>query len=173
MGTTSLGITYPDSSSHARIFEHIQTVADDTNDLLEGRLESVKARVKDNTGGAIATTEAVEKTCAITIPSGWSTYDIEVSAFVRGIETIAATGNTTLTLRIRKTNTAGAEWGRTVIVIADNPPTNTGPASLAGFAEGETATGSITVAFTAIANANNGLINWTDLVMFVEAIRTS
>lgn len=173
MPTTTHGITYPDSDSHARIWEHIQTAAEDTDDLLGGRLETVRARVKDNTGGPIATAEAIEKTCAITIPASWATYDIEVQVFVRLIETIAATGNTTITLRARKTNTAGAEWGRTLAVIADSPPGNGGPAPFAGYAEGETATGAITVAFTAVASGNNGFINWNDLIMFVEAIRTS
>lgn len=34
MPDTSLGITYPASSSHDRIWEHVQTVADDVNALL-------------------------------------------------------------------------------------------------------------------------------------------
>ena len=34
MGTTSLGIVYPDSTAHTRIWEHLETLADDVNGLL-------------------------------------------------------------------------------------------------------------------------------------------
>lgn len=37
MPTTSLGITYPASTGHARIWEHIETAADDVNDILVNR----------------------------------------------------------------------------------------------------------------------------------------
>jgi hypothetical protein len=34
MGTTSLGFTYPDSSGHARLWEHFQTLATDIDDYI-------------------------------------------------------------------------------------------------------------------------------------------
>ena len=133
----------------------------------------VRGRVKDNVGGTISTSEATEKTLTLSIPASWNTYDVDVFVAVRCAETSAATGNTSLTLRVRKTNTAGAEWGVTTATVTDTAPSNQSPASLAGFATNETATGTITVAFTAIASGNSGNISWIDLVMTAYAWRTS
>ena len=133
----------------------------------------VRGRVKDNTGGTIATSEATEKTLTLSIPAAWNTYDVDVFVAVRCTETTAATGDTSLTLRVRKTSTAGAVWGVTTVTVTDTSPSNQSPAALAGFATNESATGTVTVAFTAIASANNGAISWIDLVMTAYAWRTS
>lgn len=35
MGTTSLGITYPESGDHTRLWEHFETMAEDVNGLID------------------------------------------------------------------------------------------------------------------------------------------
>jgi hypothetical protein len=172
MPQTSLGFTYPDSSGHTRLWEWIQTLAEDIDEYLVG-WKSVSGRVKDATGGTIATTEAVEKTVDLTIPASWLTYDVDVFVSVRCLETGVASGNTSITLRVRKTDTAGAEWGSMLHLVGDGSTVidNVGPATFAAYAEGESATGVITVALTMVASANNGLISWDDLVMIALATR--
>lgn len=133
-------------------------------------LDRVKA-----SGGTIATTEAVEATATLSIPASWNTYDVDVLVMVRCLETGIATGNTTVTLRVRKTNTSGTQWGTSAAIVGDGttPATNLSNTCFGAYAEGETTTGTVNIVFTAVGNANNGLISWADLVMLAEAKRTS
>ncbi|MDG4799058.1 hypothetical protein [Micromonospora sp. WMMD980] len=53
MPTTSLGITYPGSTSHARIWEHLQTLAQDVNTLLLGVNAPAMAMLRCSSGQMI------------------------------------------------------------------------------------------------------------------------
>jgi hypothetical protein len=140
-----------------------------TADLL---VTEVHARFRDTAGGTIATAEAVEATCPITIPSDWAEYDIEVCCSFRWAETGAGTADRTLTFHVKPTNTAGASWGRTIQTAGIASPDNSGMGSLNGYAEGETSTGARNIVFTATASGDNGLFSWHDLNMLVTATRT-
>ncbi|WP_328850252.1 hypothetical protein OG994_16600 [Micromonospora globbae] len=60
MPTTSLGITYPASTGHARMWEHFQALADSVNDLItSGRVSGSRIATQLVTGdsGSVTTTE--------------------------------------------------------------------------------------------------------------------
>ena len=69
MPTTSLGITYPASTSHSRMWEHFQTLADDTDEILARKGYIAESR-RTSTVSSITTTETVVQSLTFTAVSG-------------------------------------------------------------------------------------------------------
>lgn len=121
MPDTALGITYPASTGHARIWEHLQALAEDVDALL----------TKPPTGSASSTTTqtttSTSETVSLTISnmlfkSGWA-YRASIRTAVYG------TTGALAFFRLRKTNASGTDYGELGRVACEG--TVTGSAAMA------------------------------------------
>jgi hypothetical protein len=79
MPQTPLGLTYPDSDGHTRLWEHLQTLADDTNDLVEETIESQQVASWVQAGKiAVSFSGEVFKDATITYPVAFAATPITV-----------------------------------------------------------------------------------------------
>lgn len=90
MPTTSLGITYPASTEHTRLWEHIQAVADDTNGLL-----ALPAYVEDEISGAVGVAATSWSTLGVStsITNPHSTLDMLVEVKISASMVCGTTGD--------------------------------------------------------------------------------
>lgn len=113
MPTTSLGITYPGSSDHTRLWEHFQTMANNINAIMVGGKLSgarIASTVIETDSANITTVETVVASVTASLRAG-ATYRVRwVTRFGTSVAGDVATP------RIREDNVSGAE--RTVDYLA-------------------------------------------------------
>jgi len=132
----------------------------------------VKARASSVTGGTIGAA-AVKLTAALTIPAGWSGYDLEALYSGICVETGTLTGVRSLSNQIRLTNTTGTLLGSAGdLQIGTDVPDNRVPVSIVGYLTGQTATGSVPVVYVNSIPADTGQVTWRDATLITTAYRT-
>ncbi len=154
---------------HAR--DHEATHAPGAADPLTDIVPMVRGRVLDNAGATISTTETIEKTATITIPGGWSTYDLDAFCGVRVFESGTLTADRNIDLFLRKDTVTGAILGLTTQQLGQNAPSTIEVTTFNGFLEGESATGARSIHFTAQLSGDTGQASWDDLRLIVYAYR--
>lgn len=121
----------------------------------------------------ISTTETIEATCTLPVPAGWGGYTLEAEASFRVAETGTLTAARLHVVRLRLTNTGGAEMGVSRQLIDGTSPDNQLPAGVVGYLEGQSATGDINVVLTAITPGDSGQTTIAEMYMRARAVRTS
>lgn len=153
MPDTSLGITYPASTAHTRIWEHLQTLADDVNTLMTtGRLSGsrIATAVEDTDSATFSTVETSLTSVAASLTTG-RTYRIRLVTHIGTTVT-----NDTATVRVREDTVAGTELFGDVSTALSSSTVGT-----LVILEGEytaVATASKTFVATAVRSGGTGLL---------------
>lgn len=116
--------------------------------------------------------EQVEIAMLFDVPSAWNSWDVQISSSWAVFEDLAATGNTFMRFRIRKTSVSGDVWGRTFQTLPAASP-NDESMALVAHAEDQTDTGSVTFVWTAEAGSNQNIFAWDDFELILQAWRVT
>ncbi|SCF06688.1 hypothetical protein [Micromonospora mirobrigensis] len=110
MPTTSKGLTYPTSTGHARIWEHIQTLAQDVDRVIT---KPAIGKASNTVSQSSITTEAVSLTVSsMVFKAGWA-----YRAYIR--TAVYGTVGAQVAFRLRKTNATGTDLGEFGRVTCD------------------------------------------------------
>ena len=126
--------------------------------------------VTDSSPNTISTTEAVEQTATVTIPTYWSTYFLEAIASFDFFESGTLTAIRTCTFRLRRTNLAGNSL-KTAAPSIDTVSPNRYGMTLVGYSMAQSATGAQSVVFTTEIGGDTGQASTDDLVFSLKAFR--
>lgn len=118
MPDTSLGITYPASTAHTRIWEHVQTVADDVNTLLAlpAMVEADGAASNAITATSFAAIPTTPVSASLVVPAG---RDLLVAVTIRAVLIVTASGDLRASLLASGAATwtpgaGNAQWSRSL-----------------------------------------------------------
>jgi len=114
MPTTPLGITYPQSTDHTRLWEHLQALAESVDTLLTGQPTVRKATEVLTATSATFTSETVIHSVTASLVAGkvyWVTLDTQMRS------TVASTDR--MTCRIREDGIAGNQLQDITLYQAD------------------------------------------------------
>lgn len=141
----------------------------DTEIIRPGLLLNVQTNTAANT---ISTTETVEETATVTIPTYWDGYFLEAMATFDSLESGTLTAIRTMTFRLRRTNLAGAVLQLTEPSIGTVQP-NRQTHALLGYSQSQTGTGAQSVVFTTEIGGDSGQASTDNLVFSLKAFRTA
>lgn len=132
----------------------------------------VHSRQSSAGSSTMSTTEQAELTFTFEIPSDWESYDVEIQASFRAVDSGAA-GSAVMTFRFRRTNTGGTVIGTADEELQIGNDHDRLAFSLIGFDEGRTSTGSVVYVLTTELSAEDGLFSSADRWGIARAWRTA
>jgi hypothetical protein len=124
--------------------------------------------------GVIVTSEAVEDSITIAIPSSWGGYYLEAQGIMEITETTAMSSDITIEIRVRSgTGTGGTILSTVTVGVGQAVPDNTVPVPVYAYLASQSTTGNVSMAVTSQASGESGKMSHTGFKWRLKARRTS